>query len=97
VAERNEQRIAMDRKRTKPSARSKAGLFSMVQAHVRFALHRQFLVVCAACERVRDDVGRWHELSLYPFDAVPGQFSHGLCPECLKRLYPEYCEEEGDE
>ncbi|MBN1936813.1 MAG: hypothetical protein JW934_19285 [Anaerolineae bacterium] len=60
------------------------------QAQLRFRLHRQFLVICSGCKRVRDDVGHWHLLDIYSYGPLPGQLSHGLCPNCAQRLYPEY-------
>jgi len=64
------------------------------KAQIRFSLHRQFLIVCSICKRVRDDLGRWHEIDTRTIDIRFGQFSHGLCPQCMQRFYGEYDEDQ---
>lgn len=49
-----------------------------------------FLPICASCKKIRDDRGYWNELEKYISEHSEAQFSHGLCPECAERLYPEY-------
>ena len=44
--------------------------------------------ICAACKRVRDDQGYWHQVEQYIRERSEAEFSHGLCPECTERLYP---------
>jgi hypothetical protein len=41
-------------------------------------------------QRVRDDKGYWNQIEAYISTHSDLQFSHGLCPECLKREYPQY-------
>ncbi len=48
------------------------------------------LPICASCKRIRDDSGYWEQIEGYISERSDAQFSHGLCPECLKKLYPEY-------
>lgn len=48
------------------------------------------LPICAACKRVRDDGGYWNQIETYVRSHSGVQFSHGLCPECITKLYPEY-------
>jgi len=45
--------------------------------------------ICASCKNVRDDEGYWHSVEAYIRQRTDAEFSHGLCPACLKRLYPE--------
>jgi len=52
------------------------------------------LPICASCKRIRDDKGAWQQLEAYISEHTDSQFSHGLCQECAKRLYPEYYREE---
>lgn len=66
---------------------------TLVGAQIRFVLHRQFLIVCSVCKRVRDDLGRWHEVDWHAVELRFGQFSHGLCPKCLHNLYGECVED----
>jgi len=47
------------------------------------------LPMCASCKKIRDDKGYWMQVEAYIQDHSDAQFSHGICPECAKRLYPE--------
>jgi len=49
--------------------------------------------ICAGCKKIRDDKGYWNQLEEYIEDHSQAIFSHGLCPECMKRLYPDFVEE----
>jgi len=48
------------------------------------------LPICASCKKVRDDQGYWNQIEAYIEAYSEAQFSHGICPECAKILYPEY-------
>lgn len=48
------------------------------------------LPICSSCKRIRDQEGDWHEIDTYVRRHTPVEFSHGLCPSCAKRLYPDY-------
>lgn len=48
-----------------------------------------YLPICASCKKIRDDNGYWHELEQYITDHSDAHFSHGLCPECLKKSYED--------
>lgn len=48
-----------------------------------------FLPICASCKKIRDDRGYWNQIETYIRDHSEAQFSHSLCPECSRRLYPE--------
>lgn len=50
------------------------------------------LPICASCKKIRDDRGYWKRIESYISDHSEVQFSHALCPECMKRLYPEYAD-----
>ncbi len=47
------------------------------------------LPICCGCKKIRDDQGYWSEVEQYFCDRLDVQLSHGFCPECLVRLYPE--------
>jgi len=51
------------------------------------------LPICASCKKVRDDRGYWNQIETYIGDHSEAEFTHGLCPECAKKLYPEYFED----
>jgi PAS domain S-box-containing protein len=45
------------------------------------------LPICASCKRIRDDKGDWQQMEYYVSDHTDASFSHGICPECMKKLY----------
>jgi PAS domain S-box-containing protein len=48
------------------------------------------LPICASCKSIRDDKGYWTRLEAYISAHSKAEFSHGICPDCAKKLYPEY-------
>lgn len=46
--------------------------------------------ICSSCKKIRDDKGFWHQVDAYVSNHTRAEFSHGICPECSKKLYPEY-------
>ena len=54
------------------------------------------LPICASCKKIRDDKGYWNQIEAYIRDHSEAEFSHGICPECSKKLYPEYHRETPD-
>ncbi|MBI5209806.1 MAG: DUF3365 domain-containing protein [Elusimicrobia bacterium] len=47
------------------------------------------LPICANCKKIRDDRGYWNQLETYIGKRSRATFSHGICPECSAKLYPE--------
>ena len=52
-----------------------------------------FLPICASCKKIRDDKGYWTQIETYIRDHSEAEFSHGICPECAKKLYPDLYDE----
>ena len=50
---------------------------------------RGLLPICASCKDIRDDRGYWHQIEDYVRNHSDAEFSHGICPECAEKLYPE--------
>lgn len=50
---------------------------------------RGILPICASCKKIRDDKGYWQQIELYIAHRSDALFSHGICPDCAKSLYPE--------
>ncbi len=48
------------------------------------------LPICASCKKIRDDQGYWQQVEVYIQDHSKAEFSHGLCPDCAKKLYPGF-------
>jgi len=51
---------------------------------------RGMLPICSSCKRIRDDKGYWNQIEVYIRDHSDAEFSHGICPECIKKLYPNF-------
>jgi PAS domain-containing protein len=47
------------------------------------------LPICASCKKIRDDKGYWNHVESYIEHHSAAQFSHGICPDCVRKLYPE--------
>ncbi len=48
------------------------------------------LPICAHCKKIRDADGGWQQLEVYITQHAGVDFSHGICPECIKRYFPEH-------
>lgn len=51
---------------------------------------RGIIPICANCKKIRDDQGYWNQVEVYIRDRTEARFSHGICPECVKKLYPDF-------
>jgi hypothetical protein len=47
------------------------------------------LPICSLCKKVRDDRGYWSQIEIYLRKHSKADFSHGICPECVGKLYPD--------
>lgn len=48
------------------------------------------LPICSSCKKIRDDKGYWEEIECYITAHSEAGFSHGICPECTEKLYPDF-------
>lgn len=48
------------------------------------------LPICACCKKIRDDQGYWTQLEAYIQSRTEAEFTHGICPDCIRTLYPEF-------
>ena len=48
------------------------------------------LPICSVCKKIRDDEDSWHQLEEYIESHTHAEFTHGICPDCTRKLYPEY-------
>ena len=51
---------------------------------------RGLLPICASCKKIRDDKGYWRNIEHYLEEHSQAEFSHGLCPDCMRKLYPQF-------
>ena len=59
---------------------------ALEQVHVLSGL----LSMCASCKRIKDEHQTWQPLETYIQAHSEAKFSHGVCPDCLRKLYPDY-------
>lgn len=48
------------------------------------------LPICSHCKKIRDDEGYWQQVEVYIRDHSEAEFSHGICPECMKSFYGDF-------
>jgi DNA-binding NarL/FixJ family response regulator len=49
------------------------------------------LPICSACKMIRDDNGYWNSIESYIASHSEAQFTHSICPDCARKLYPNFC------
>jgi len=52
------------------------------------------LPICSVCKNIRDDKGYWNRIESYLSEHAEVEFTHGICPDCAKKLYPELYDHE---
>jgi hypothetical protein len=82
---------AHNRLRLEETEREKA-LLQMEDALGEVKKLSGLLPICSSCKNIRDDQGYWQQLEKYIGEHSEAQFSHSICPECAKKLYPELYE-----
>jgi hypothetical protein len=46
--------------------------------------------ICSSCKKIRNDEGYWEQVETYIKNHSGADFTHGICPECIAKLYPDY-------
>lgn len=69
-------------------------ILQLQQAMANIKTLRGLLPICSHCKKIRDDTGYWHTVETYVRQHSDADFSHGICPQCLGKLYPEYSPEQ---
>ncbi len=59
------------------------------QALLEIKSLRGIIPICASCKKIRNDKGYWEQVEAYISKHSEAEFSHGICPQCLKTLYGE--------
>lgn len=60
------------------------------EALAQIKILQGFLPICSSCKKIRDDQGAWSQMEVYIRNHSEAQFSHGLCPDCARKLYPKF-------
>lgn len=82
--------------RTTAEAELDKSILSLQQALDEVKRLRGILPICASCKKIRDDKGSWNQIESYIREHSEAEFSHSICPECAKKLYPELYDNEDE-
>lgn len=81
--------IIHDISKRKKMERNKQRLIEKLQkALTEVKTLRGFIPICSSCKKIRDDQGYWNQIESYIRKHSEAEFSHGICPECARKLYP---------
>jgi PAS domain S-box-containing protein len=89
--------IGIDRDITerKRSEKEREQLIKKLQAALSDVKTLSGLVpICANCKQIRDDKGFWTQVESYIQERSQARFSHGICPDCMRKLYPNFVPKE---
>ncbi len=71
-------------------------LLARIKTHIELKKAREeikslrgIIPICASCKKIRDDKGYWNQLESYIRKHSDADFTHSLCPDCMRKLYPE--------
>ena len=80
-----------NRQEQKRAATEKEQLIAELQkALVEIKTLQGIIPICASCKKIRDTDGLWNQIESYIRDHSEADFTHGICPDCAKKLYPDY-------
>ena len=94
LATTNQQLVREVAERKKAEVALEQTVTELQQALAEVKELRGFIPICSACKKIRDDAGFWQQIEKYIQDRSDAQFTHGICPECTKKLYPEFYDDE---
>ncbi len=60
----------------------------LTEALARVKTLSGLLPICSSCKKIRDDEGYWNQIEVYIGEHSEAEFSHGICPPCVKKLFP---------
>ncbi len=64
-------------------------IVELTEALTRIKQLKKLLPICPSCKKIRDDEGYWNNLETYLSKHSNAEFSHGICRDCMKKLYPQ--------
>jgi two-component system cell cycle sensor histidine kinase/response regulator CckA len=87
---------SMVEKRRQTEAEREKLIRHLQEALAEVKLLSGFLPICTSCKKIRDDKGYWNQIESYISTHSDIKFSHSVCPECAKKLYPDLVDENGN-
>lgn len=68
----------------------------LLEARNQIKILQGLLPICAHCKNIRDDKGFWHQVEEYVTRHSEAEFTHGICPACARKFYPDFCSDGKD-
>ena len=91
-------RVEVGRRMVEMQDRLSTQVRELRQAIEHIKVLQGILPICSFCKKIRDDKGYWNQVEVYVCHHSEAEFSHSICPECMKEHYPECCEDDdGDD
>jgi two-component system, LuxR family, sensor kinase FixL len=86
-----------DTERLRAQAERERLIAELTDALAKIKTLTGLLPMCSSCKKIRDEAGKWTALERYIRDRTDADFTHGICPECAMRLYPEHYKNKTEE
>lgn len=64
-------------------------IFDLTDTLVKVKTLSGLLPICCSCKKIRDDGGYWKQVDDYIRERTDAEFTHGLCPDCISKQFPE--------
>lgn len=75
--------------RIKAEQEKEEALSDLKEALEKIKTLRGLLPICSYCKKIRNDDGYWQQLEIYMEAHSQAEFSHGICPDCIKEHFPD--------
>ncbi len=89
-AEELQARLEVGRRMIDLQDRLTTKITELGQALEQIKLLSGIIPICSGCKKIRDDAGYWQQVEMYISKHSEAKFTHGICPECEKKLYLEF-------
>jgi hypothetical protein len=61
-----------------------------IKLYRRIRVLEGFIPICASCKKIRNTEDQWEQMEKYIAQHSLAKFSHSICPDCVKQLYPDF-------
>jgi hypothetical protein len=68
-------------------------MIKLKEAHTQINQLTKLIPICCNCKKIRQDSGYWQAIESYITEQSGAMVSHGICPDCMRSLYPEVADE----
>lgn len=65
----------------------------LIQSMEHIKVLKGMFPICAVCKKIRDDSGFWNQIETYIKNNSEAEFTHSICPDCAKKMYPDFIDE----